>query len=325
VSAHGSGGAPEGLGADGGGEVLAAVDCGTNSTRLLVAERPGDARCRLMRITRLGEGVDRTGMLAPAAIERTLAVLEEFREVMDREGAGHVRAAATSAVRDAANGEAFLEAARAVLGVRPELLTGEEEGRLSYAGATAELADRAGPYLVVDVGGGSTELVVGSVPGIPEAAVSVDVGCVRVTERYLRHDPPTRAELEHARLAVRDALERGGLAPPPGATVVGLAGTVSTLAAMVQGLERYDRQAVHHFVLRKDAIDDLLGVLAAEPRAARLARPGLEPGRADVIVGGALVVSAVLEFAGAERLLVSEADILDGLVRSLVRPGRTDR
>ncbi len=300
---------------------VAAVDCGTNSTRLLVAGAGGAPLRRLMRITRLGQGVDATGRLDLEAVERTLAVLAEYREEMDRLGVGPVRASATSAVRDAANRDDFLDGAEKVVGTRPELLSGEEEGRLSYAGATADLDPAAGPYLVVDIGGGSTELVAGPGGGAePEGVVSIDVGCVRVTERFLHHDPPTEEEVAAARRAVGEALDRAVAAVPAarGARVlVGLAGTVTTLAALDQGLESYDRDRVHHYVLDRGRVEELASVLLGEPAAARSARAGVEAGRADVIAGGALVLAVVMERLGIDRCLVSEADILDGMVASL--------
>ncbi|HLX89496.1 MAG TPA: exopolyphosphatase, partial [Acidimicrobiales bacterium] len=215
---------------------VAALDCGTNSTRLLVVDSTGRALDRQMRITRLGEGVDATGRLAVGAIDRTVAVLADYRRRMDELGVGRARMAATSAVRDAANAEAFFSAARRATGVEPELLSGDEEGRLSFAGATAALAPGmggAGPVLVVDIGGGSTELVVGE-PGHPAdaRAVSMDVGCVRVTERFLAHDPPLPAELEEAEAAVGGLMRAARDALPvlePDGLLIGLAGTVSTL------------------------------------------------------------------------------------------------
>ncbi|MGH9060980.1 MAG: exopolyphosphatase, partial [Acidimicrobiales bacterium] len=316
---------------------VAAVDCGTNSTRVLVAGPDGRPLTRLMRITRLGEGVDRTGSLSPAAVERTAGVLREYRSEMDRLGVGPVRASATSAVRDASNPDLFLDAAEEALGARPELLSGEEEGRLSYMGATAELDPVAGACLVVDIGGGSTELVVGQSPvggpptddgpvgAVSVGAVSVDVGCVRVTERFLLHDPPSREELDRARRFVKAELAAGLGALSLGSgvgTLVALAGTVTTLAAMKLGLESYDRDRVHHSVLSRSDVGTLLEVMSGEDRAGRLRRPGLEAARADVIVGGALILVTVMAITGAESCLVSESDILDGMVMSLLGDDR---
>ena len=297
--------------------VLAAIDCGTNSTRLLV-RRGDETRERLMRITRLGQGVDATGELASEAVERTVAVLREYREVMDRHGVERVRMTATSAARDAANRDVFFDAAEAVVGVRPELLGGREEGRLSFLGATSELDPAGGPFLVVDIGGGSTEFAVGS--DTFEGAVSIDVGCVRLTEKFLHGDPPLAEELSAA-ISVVDAylddVVRELPAVEEARRLVGLAGTVTTVAAVEIGLAEYDRDRIHHFVLTKDAAEDVFRTLATEARADRIHNPGLEEARADVIVGGCCILVAVMRRLGFDELLVSEADILDGLVLSL--------
>jgi exopolyphosphatase/guanosine-5'-triphosphate,3'-diphosphate pyrophosphatase len=304
---------------------VAAVDIGTNSTRLLVADVEGqgaDAQLRpverLMRITRLGAGVDADRTLRSDAIERTVAVLREYGETIERLGATRVRAAATSASRDARNREEFFEpATEALRGVRPELLSGDEEAALSFLGATAGLHEPT-PYLVVDVGGGSTEFVVGT--DKPEGLISIDIGCVRLTEQFLHGDPPEAEELSNAVSAVRDYLADVGREVPGiagASTLVGLAGTVTTLAAIELGLQTYDPEAVHHFRLTRQAAEDVFRTLATEPIAQRRHNPGLDPGRVDVIVGGAIIVVSVLRHFGFAEMLVSEADILDGLARSL--------
>ncbi len=303
---------------------LAAIDCGTNSTRLLVTDTEGQTLRRLMRVTRLGQGVDATGRLAPSAIDRTVAVLREYRQVMEQHGVGRARLVATSAARDAANAADFFAAAEQVTGVAPELLSGLEEGQLSFAGATARLPEGIGrdePVLVCDIGGGSTELVVGR-PDRREAvaACSLDVGCVRLTERHLVGDPPTAGELAEARAAVtgpvaqarRDLPDLAGDGP-----VVGLAGTVSTLASLAQGVAGYDRRRVHHAVLRRSEVEHWLSELAERPASGRMDLPGMVEGRQDVIVGGALVLAMVMEVFERATCLVSEDDILDGLVASL--------
>ncbi len=314
---------------------VAAIDCGTNSTRLLIADRDGHPLERLMKITRLGQGVDRRRFLDPQAIDRTLGVLTRYRAAMDRHGVGQVRMTATSAARDASNHDDFFSAATAVVGVAPELLSGEEEGRLSFAGATAGLpADGvdSGLYLVADIGGGSTELAVGPVGGsghpsearsAPLAICSLDVGCVRITERYLHGDPPAADELAAATRRVERLLVEASAEQPVLAAadhLIGLAGTVAALAALDQGLVGYERAAVHHYRLRREAVDGLLETLASESVATRLARPSMEAARADVIVGGAIVLSALLRHFRLAWCLTSEADILDGLVMSLLRP-----
>jgi exopolyphosphatase/guanosine-5'-triphosphate,3'-diphosphate pyrophosphatase len=296
---------------------VAAIDCGTNSTRLLVS-RDGATVERLMRITRLGQGVDATGRLATEAIERTTTVLREYREVMDRLGVERLRMTATSAARDAENRDEFFDAAESIVGARPELLSGSEEGQLSFAGATAELDPADGPFLVVDIGGGSTEFAVGT--QTCDSAISVDIGCVRMTEKFLLHDPPRPDELTACLSVVQTYLDDVSREIPAvlGArTFVGLAGTVSTVAAVELGLETYDRDAVHHFELEHEAVEDVFRTLATETRAQRLANPGMEEARADVIVGGCCNLVKLMRHWGLEACLVSEADILDGLVASI--------
>lgn len=300
------------------GPVVAAIDCGTNSTRLLVTDGSRAVE-RLMRITRLGEGVDGTGRLSPDAIARTVSVLREFRSAMDRDGVQAVRMSATSAVRDASNREQFMAAAEDVVGIRPEVLSGMEEGRLAFAGATAELDPSNGPFLVVDIGGGSTELVVGR--DEPVGVESMDVGCVRITEKFLHHDPPRPEELSDALMEVRDQLEDAVRAVPElndAQQMIGLAGTVTTVAAVELGLTEYDRDRIHHFWLTRAAAEDVFRTLATESRASRLGNPGLEEARADVIVGGCVVLVAVLRYFDLSGCLVSESDILDGLASSLL-------
>jgi len=304
------------------GTALAAIDCGTNSTRLLVTDASGATLARRNTITRLGQGVDATGRLAPDAIERVLSTLREYRIDLDTHGVVAIRMTATSAARDAANRAEFFDPAEAIIGVRPELLAGEEEGRLSFAGATAELDAGDGPFLVVDIGGGSTEFVVGSTE--PTGVMSIDVGCVRVTERFLTSDPPDPGELSDALSVVRlhlDDVVREVPATLDAARMVGLAGTVTTVAAVELGLERYNRDRIHHFRLTRAAAEDVFRTLATESRVQRRHNPGLELGRVDVIVGGALVLVAVMRYFDFEECLVSEADILDGLISSL-RAGR---
>lgn len=298
---------------------FAAIDCGTNSTRLLISDGTRQIE-RLMRVTRLGAGVDRTGELAPEAIERTLDVLRSYREVMDRYDVAGVRIAATSASRDAANRDAFFGPATEILGAEPELLSGSEEAALSFDGATADLPPAPGRTLVVDIGGGSTEFALG-VDEV-ESSISVDMGCVRMTEKYLLHDPPGPDELANT-LAEVDLNLDDVAREVPGAgdavRFVGLAGTVSTVAAVELGLIEYDRDAIHHFVLTKAAAEDVFRTLATERIEERRHNPGLEPGRVDVIVGGCCILVSIFRHFGFEECIVSEADILDGLIRSQIR------
>src|SRR5829696_2034312 len=297
---------------------IAAVDLGTNSTRLLVARPTGDGTLETLdrrnRITRLGQGVGAIGRLAPEAIERTLACLRAYREVMDGLGVERVRVAATSASRDAANREAFFDAVEEIVGARPELLSGDEEGRLSFMGATADLDPADGPFLVVDIGGGSTEFVAGTTE--VEGVLSIDVGCVRLSEKYIEHDPPLPEELT-ACISLTDAYLDDVVREVPGAaearTLVGLAGTVTTVAAVEIGLVAYDRDRIHHFTLTHEAAEDVFRTLATESRADRIHNPGLEEARADVIVAGCCVLVAIFRRFGFDEMIVSEADILDGL------------
>jgi exopolyphosphatase/guanosine-5'-triphosphate,3'-diphosphate pyrophosphatase len=286
--------------------VIAAVDIGTNSTRLLL----GDDRRAV--ITRLGHGVDRTGRLDVAAVERTLVVLRDYGVAIRAAGA-EVRAVATSAARDAVNVEEFLDAAEEALGARPEVLAGEEEGRLAFAGATRDLDPADGPFLVVDIGGGSTELIVGT--DAPEHVRSLDLGAVRLTEQWLGSDPPTPEELSMAVSVVRAHLEEAGRLLPGMTgvrTIVGVAGTVTTVAAVELG--RYDPDEVHGFRLSRRAVEDVFRTLATESLEDRRHNPGLQPERADVIVGGCCILAGLLRHLDRDELVVSERDLLDGLV-----------
>jgi exopolyphosphatase/guanosine-5'-triphosphate,3'-diphosphate pyrophosphatase len=298
------------------GPLYAAIDCGTNSTRLLLSDGATPTE-RLMRVTRLGKGVDRTGRLDPEAIERTLSVLREYRAEMDRHEVAGVRIAATSAARDAANREDFFGPAAEIVGAAPELLDGAQEAELSFLGATAELPEDAGTSLVVDIGGGSTEFALGW-HGV-EASVSIDMGCVRLTEKHLLHDPPLPEELSNCLGEVEQHLDDVVRVVPGAADAmrfIGLAGTVTTAAAVEIGLAEYDRDAIHHFVLTRAAAEDVFRTLATEAVADRIHNPGLEAERADVIVGGLCVLVGIFRRLGYEECLVSEADILDGLVLS---------
>ncbi|MGH3737453.1 MAG: exopolyphosphatase [Micromonosporaceae bacterium] len=296
---------------------VAAIDCGTNSVRLLVSDDGVDV-VRRMGIVRLGEGVDRTGRISGAALERTRSALVDYAGVIADRGAERVRMVATSASRDAANAGDFQTMVRDVLGVDPEVITGEEEAHLSFTGAVRGLpAGLESPYLVVDIGGGSTEFVLGT--GDAEAAASVDIGCVRMTERHLRDDPPTAAQLTAAEADVGTAVARA-LDTVPGrraATLVGLAGSVTTVAGIALGLPAYDPDAIHHARIPYAEVARVTGELLAMTHDER-ARIGLmHPGRVDVIGGGALILRIVMEQVGADSVVASEHDILDGIAYSL--------
>jgi len=294
----------------------AAIDCGTNSTRLLIHDGER-ALARLMRITRLGQGVDATGLLADEAIGRTIAVLREYREVIDSFDVSKVRMTATSAARDASNRSVFFDAAKDAIGVAPELLSGQQEGTLSFRGATADLSPADGPFLVVDIGGGSTEFSFGS--AACDYARSVDIGCVRLTEKFIAHDPSRPEELLACLTYVETYVDDIVHDWPDIATArrfVGLAGTVTTTAAIEQGLPLYDRERIHHFVLTRAAVEDVFRTLATESLEDRVYNPGLERERADVIVGGCCILVSIMRTFGFDECLVSEADILDGLIIS---------
>lgn len=308
---------------------VAAIDCGTNSIRLLVADLPDSSAgpqaplvdlTRRMEIVRLGQGVDRTGRLAPEAIERTRVALASYAADIEKLGAERVRMCATSASRDAANAADFTEMVQRTLGVAPEVVTGDEEARLSFTGAVRGLpADAKEPFLVVDIGGGSTEFVVGDRADGVRAAISVDIGCVRMTERHLAGDPPTPEQVAAAQTDIAAAVDRA-LAAVPGreaATLVGLAGSVTTVVAIAQGLQEYDPERIHHARVSYEAVAQVTADLLGQTREQRLAIPVMHPGRADVIGAGALVLRVIMERAGMPSVVASEHDILDGIAWSL--------
>jgi exopolyphosphatase/guanosine-5'-triphosphate,3'-diphosphate pyrophosphatase len=307
---------------------VAAVDCGTNSLRLLVADvDPGRARLtdvvRRMEIVRLGQGVDATGRLAPEALDRTAGVLRDYAAVIAASAAQAVRMVATSATRDADNAAEFTRCVKEILGVAPEVLTGHEEAMLSYTGATTELAagpggGPPGPFLVVDIGGGSTEFVLG-----PAHAVSVDIGCVRLTERHLHGDPPAEREVAAATADIAAALDTVAAAVPVrrARTLIGLAGSVTTVAAIAMGLPAYDPARIHHARVTAGEVHAVTCGLLAQTRAARAAIGVMHPGRADVIGGGALILDQIMARFGFGEVLASEHDILDGIAWSLAGAG----
>ena len=305
---------------------VAGIDCGTNSIRLLVADIDGAAGrladvLRRMEIVRLGQGVDRTGVLAEEAMARTFAACDSYADDIRRLGAPRVRFCATSAARDAANAAVFAAGVRERFGVEPEVVDGAEEARLSYLGATRELGllQLPAPYAVFDIGGGSTELALGD--GEVKAAESIDIGSVRLTERHLRSDPPTAEEIAAASADVDAALSRRTVPLEDAQTLVGVGGTVTTVAAMVLGLHRYDAGRIHLSRLPIDAVSARVAELLAMTVAQRAALPYMHPGRADVIGAGALIFERITAVARphlpSADVVVSEHDILDGIVWSL--------
>jgi exopolyphosphatase / guanosine-5'-triphosphate,3'-diphosphate pyrophosphatase len=304
---------------------VAAVDCGTNSLRLLVADvDPGRAQvtdvARRMEIVRLGQGVDSTGRLAPEALARTTGVLRDYAAVIAASGAHAVRMVATSATRDAANADEFTRRVTEVLGVTPEVLTGREEALLSFTGATAELgAHDGGPLLVADIGGGSTEFVLGGAADGAPQAISVNIGCVRMTERHLHGDPPARHQVTAATADIDAALDavRDAVPVREARTLIGLAGSVTTVAGIALGLPAYDADRIHHARVSAADVHEVTRSLLAQTRAERAAIGVMHPGRVDVIGGGALVLDRIMDRFGFTEVLVSEHDILDGIAWSL--------
>ncbi len=309
---------------------VAAVDCGTNSIRLLIARRDGDGLVdihREMRVVRLGEGVDATGSFTDAAVARTRAALADYATIMAAHDVTAVRMVATSATRDASNRDVFFDMTAELLdpivgGSVAEVITGDEEARLSFAGAVGEFDAADGPFVVTDLGGGSTEVVLG-VDGYVNAAFSADIGCVRLTERVLHSDPPTADEVATARAVARDELARAFAVVPvaQAKTWVGVAGTMTTLAALAAGLDTYDADRIHRSRISFDDLRAVCDKLVGMTRDERAALGPMHPGRVDVIGGGSLVtaeLARVLEAeAGITELVVSEHDILDGIALSI--------
>lgn len=303
---------------------VAAIDCGTNSIRLLIAEAHADGEytdlTRLMRVVRLGEGIDTTGVISPAALERTFAACDEYASLIQAADVRALRFVATSASRDARNREEFVAGVQSRLGVTPEVISGAEEAQLSFAGAVSSAPVRAGaptPRLVVDIGGGSTEFVLGDER--PWASRSVNIGCVRLFERHLRHDPPSAGELAElaadADRAIAEAATEVDLTEAD--SLVGVAGTVTTVAALALDLPEYDPAAIHGSRISAAQVTAITEQLAAMTHAERLALPVMHPGRADVIVSGAVILQRIVEAVGVSEIVVSEHDILDGIAMSI--------
>lgn len=309
----------------------AAFDCGTNSLRLLIADIAEDGTMteldRQMRIVRLGQGVDRTGAFHPDALQRTFAVCEEYADLIAQHAPERQRFVATSASRDVSNRDAFVDGVRARLGLDPEVIDGTEEARLSFLGATSGVPDAQAPQLVMDLGGGSTELILGG--GDADAAYSMNIGCVRLFERHLASDPPTQEQIAALRADVDDAFAEAVQHVDVSAarTLVGVAGTITTVAAATLDLDRYDRDAIHGATLSREQITATAERLVAMPSSERADLPYMHPGRVDVIAAGSLVFARLVELiddavsraGGQLEIRVSESDILDGIALGLAR------
>ena len=305
---------------------VAALDCGTNAVRLLVADVDADAGrlvdvVREMRIVRLGEGVDRTGEFAPAALERLFAALDEFAPMISATHPSRIRFVATSASRDVSDRAAFITGVRARIGVAPEVITGAEEAELSCLGSLAGLPGLPQPPLVVDIGGGSTEFVLATPDHRPQVSVSVDIGCVRMAERHLHADPATPEQISAMTADIDAAVAHAASVVPlaQAACVVGLSGTVTTVAALAHDLPEYDAAAIHGLVVTTAEVDAVTARLLAMTAAERAALPVMHPGRVEVIGAGATVLSRLLHAAGADAVIASEADLLDGIAFRLAR------
>lgn len=308
---------------------VAAIDCGTNSVRLLIAEVSADTGllidiAREMRIVRLGEGVDATGRLSAAALERAFGAVDEYARLIEEAHVDALRFVATSATRDASNRDEFVSGIRGRLGVEPEVISGSDEAVLSFTGATSsfEIAGAATPCLVVDIGGGSTEFVMGEPGRPPTASTSVDIGCVRMTERHFVTDPPWPAEVSAARDDIEAAIAEVAQKLPlrRAGSMVGLAGSVTTVAALAMGMWEYDATRIHGAVITAADIHRVCEELLYSNLEKRSANPVVHPGRVDVIAAGSLVLSAIVAYTGLAEILVSEHDILDGIAASLVLP-----
>jgi exopolyphosphatase/guanosine-5'-triphosphate,3'-diphosphate pyrophosphatase len=296
-------------------ERFAAIDCGTNSIRLLIIEKSSDSvdvtnLTRELRLVRLGEGVDRTHEFAPAALERTFAAIDEYAAIIDHFDVSAVRFVATSATRDVSNREEFAEGIRARLGCDLTVLDGHEEAELSFTGAVAfARAHHPGPFLVIDIGGGSTEFVMGT-SGV-EYATSVDIGCVRMTERHIHTAPATAIAAAQVDIDAAIAHALAVVPAPRALTLVGVAGTVTTVAAIALGLSTYDSELVDGAVITAEQVAEVSDRVLGMTRDERLALPGVEEGRADVIAAGSLILRRIMDLTGAEHVVVSEHDILD--------------
>ncbi|MGZ0151402.1 Ppx/GppA phosphatase family protein [Kribbella sp. WER1] len=297
---------------------VAAIDCGTNSIRLLIADLVGGRLVevdRRMTIVRLGQGVDATGAFAPEALERVFAATEDFAAVIRSDAVARVRFVATSAARDVSNRDEFFAGIEQRLGVSPEIISGDEEAALSFRGATSGI-DLPEPYLVTDIGGGSTELVLGDRTGV-RAAQSLDIGSVRLTERHVTSDPTASAELAAITRDIDALLDATTVPLQEARALIAVAGTATTVAAVALNLPEYDRTAVHHARLTKDQLRETTTWLTTSTHAERAAVPSIHPGRVDVIGAGALILQRLVDRLPIDALVVSEHDILDGVALSL--------
>lgn len=299
---------------------VATIDCGTASIRLLIADIAGDDLrevFRDMEIVKLGEGVDKNKAFNPAAIDRTLKVVSRYRDEITRRGVERIRFCATSATRDAANRNLFVNGVREILGIEPEVIPGEEEAKLSFIGATKSLSRNIAPYLVVDIGGGSTEFVFGT--DEVECAISVNIGCVRMTERHFKSDPPTSAEIEAAKIDIRDAISLAAKSVPikSAKTLVAVAGTATTVAAANLNLEKYDRYSIHLSRTSAEKTREISDKFLKMNKNERASLGYMHPGRVDVIAAGSLVLSEIMHETGATEFIASESDILDGMAFQL--------
>ena len=301
---------------------VAAIDCGTNSIRLLIADIDGGnfrEVVRDMEIVRLGQGVDQTGQFHPDAIIRTLAAVDKFAAEIAKRGVEKIRFCATSATRDATNRHLFVDGVRERLGIEVEVISGDEEAALSFAGAIQDLDPREGPFLVVDIGGGSTEFVIGTTS--VESARSVNIGCVRMSERHFANDPATLQQIELARTDIQGAIAIAAAEVPitKAKTLVAVAGTATTVAAAGLNLAEYDRYAIHLARVSASQVHEASAMFLTRNREERLALGYMHPGRVDVIGAGSLVLSEIMKATGATEFVASESDILDGMARSLVQ------
>ena len=299
---------------------VADIDCGTNSLRLLIADVAGTSFRevqREMEVVRLGQGVDRTGQFDPEAIARTLAVTQKYAEIIRSKGVEKIRFCATSATRDASNRQIFIDGVKDILGIEPEVIPGTEEAALSFRGATQELHQADGPFLVVDIGGGSTEFVLGTEK--VDVAKSVNIGCVRMSERHLNSQPPKQAQIEAAIIDIDTAINEAGASVPfsKASTLIAVAGTATTVAAAALGLSDYDRYAIHLSRISAEKVHEVAAMFQSMSREEIAALGYMHPGRVDVITSGALVLSRVMSLTGASEFVASESDILDGMAWGL--------